>query len=50
VLALQGASVIGVADRYAQATRRPALVNPHTAAGSATRWAISLQLSLTAPR
>jgi benzoylformate decarboxylase len=33
VLALQEASVIGVADRYAQATRRPALVNLHTAAG-----------------
>ena len=31
MLALQEASVIGIADEYAQATRRPALV--HTAAG-----------------
>ena len=33
MLALQEASVIGVADRDAQATRRPPLVNLHTAAG-----------------
>jgi benzoylformate decarboxylase len=33
VLALQEASVVGIADGYAQATRRPALVNIHTAAG-----------------
>ncbi|MBV8230930.1 MAG: benzoylformate decarboxylase [Planctomycetaceae bacterium] len=33
VLALQEASVIGMADGYAQAMRRPALVNLHTAAG-----------------
>jgi benzoylformate decarboxylase len=33
VLGLQEASVIGMADGYAQATRRPALVNLHTAAG-----------------
>jgi benzoylformate decarboxylase len=33
VLALQEASVIGIADGYAQATRRPALVNVHTGAG-----------------
>lgn len=33
VLALQEASVIGMADGYAQATRQPALVNVHTAAG-----------------
>ncbi|MBV8455303.1 MAG: hypothetical protein JO122_01655 [Acetobacteraceae bacterium] len=33
VLALQEASVIGMADGYAQATRRPALVNVHTGAG-----------------
>jgi benzoylformate decarboxylase len=33
VLALQEASAIGMADGYAQATRRPALVNLHTAAG-----------------
>jgi benzoylformate decarboxylase len=33
VLALQEASVIGMADGYAQATRRPALVNLHTEAG-----------------
>ena len=33
VLALQEASVIAIADGYAQATRRPALVNVHTAAG-----------------
>lgn len=33
ILALQEASVVRVADGYAQATRRPALVNLHTAAG-----------------
>ena len=33
VLALQEASVVAIADGYAQATRRPALVNLHTAAG-----------------
>jgi benzoylformate decarboxylase len=33
ILGLQEASVIGMADGYAQATRRPALVNLHTAAG-----------------
>jgi benzoylformate decarboxylase len=33
ILALQEASVIGLADGYAQATRRPALVNVHTGAG-----------------
>jgi benzoylformate decarboxylase len=33
VLALQEASAIGMADGYAQAMRRPALVNLHTGAG-----------------
>src|SRR3984957_21355124 len=33
ILGLQEASVIGIADGYAQATRRPALVNLHTGAG-----------------
>src|SRR3954452_9211880 len=33
VLALQEASVVGMADGYAQATRRPAFVNVHTAPG-----------------
>ena len=33
VLALQEASAIAIADGYAQATRKPALVNVHTAAG-----------------
>ena len=33
VLALQEASVIGIADGYAQAVHRAALVNVHTAAG-----------------
>jgi benzoylformate decarboxylase len=33
ILALHEASVVGVADGYAQATRRPALVNLHTGAG-----------------
>jgi benzoylformate decarboxylase len=33
VLALQEASVIGIADGYAQATRRPVLVNVHTGPG-----------------
>ena len=33
VLGLQEASVIAMADGYAQATRRPALVNLHTGAG-----------------
>jgi benzoylformate decarboxylase len=35
VLALQEASVVGIADGYAQAMRRPALVNVHTGAGLA---------------
>lgn len=34
VLALQEASVLAVADGYAQATLRPALVNLHTVAGT----------------
>jgi benzoylformate decarboxylase len=33
ILALQEASVVGMADGYAQAVRRPALVNLHTGAG-----------------
>ena len=33
VLGLQEASVIAMADGFAQATRRPALANLHTAAG-----------------
>ncbi len=33
VLALQEASVIAIADGFAQASRAPALVNVHTAAG-----------------
>ena len=33
VLALQEASVVAIADGYAQATRRPAFVNLHTGAG-----------------
>jgi benzoylformate decarboxylase len=33
ILGLQEASVIAMADGFAQATRRPALVNLHTAAG-----------------
>lgn len=33
ILALQEASAIAIADGYAQAMRRPALVNVHTAAG-----------------
>jgi benzoylformate decarboxylase len=33
VLGLHESSVVGMADAYAQATRRPALVNLHTAAG-----------------
>ena len=33
VLGLQEATVVGMADGYAQATRRPAFVNLHTAAG-----------------
>ena len=35
VLGIHEASVIGAADGYAQATRHPALVNVHTAAGAA---------------
>jgi benzoylformate decarboxylase len=34
VLGLQEASVVGMADGFAQATGRPALVNIHTAAGT----------------
>lgn len=33
VLALQEASVIAMADAFAQVTRRPALVNVHSSAG-----------------
>ena len=33
ILGLQEASVVGIPDGYAQAMRRPALVNVHTAAG-----------------
>jgi benzoylformate decarboxylase len=33
ILALQEASVVAIADGFAQATRKPALVNLHTAAG-----------------
>src|SRR5579864_5833154 len=33
VLALQEATVVGMADGYAQATGRPAFVNVHTSAG-----------------
>lgn len=33
ILALQEASVMGMADGYAQATGRPAIINVHTAAG-----------------
>src|SRR3954469_14380823 len=33
ILGLQESVVIGMADGYAQATRRPALVNLHSAAG-----------------
>jgi benzoylformate decarboxylase len=33
VLALQEASVIAMADAFAQVTRRPALVNLHSSAG-----------------
>jgi benzoylformate decarboxylase len=33
ILALQEASVVGIADGYAQAMRRPALVNLHTGVG-----------------
>lgn len=35
ILGLHEASVIGLADGYAQAIRRPALVNVHTSAGAA---------------
>ena len=33
ILGLQEASAVAMADGFAQATRRPALVNPHTGAG-----------------
>lgn len=33
ILGLQEASVVGMADGFAQSTRRPALVNVHTGAG-----------------
>jgi benzoylformate decarboxylase len=38
VLGLQEASVVAMADGFAQATRWPALVNLHTGAGLGTRW------------
>ena len=34
ILGLQEATVVAVADGFAQATRRPALVNLHTSAGT----------------
>jgi benzoylformate decarboxylase len=34
ILALQEASVVAMADAYAQVTGKPALVNVHTAAGT----------------
>ena len=37
VLALQEGAAIGMADGFARATGRPALVNLHAAAGTATR-------------
>ena len=40
VLGLQEASVLAMADGYAQATRRPALVNLHTFAGVGHAMAI----------
>jgi benzoylformate decarboxylase len=39
VLGLQEASVMAMVDGFAQATRRPALVNLHTGPGWGTRWA-----------
>ena len=39
VLALQEASALAMADGFAQSTGKPALVNLHTAAAPATRWA-----------
>jgi benzoylformate decarboxylase len=41
ILGLQEASVVAMADGFAQATGRPALVNLHTSAGTATAWATS---------
>ena len=38
VLALQEASVIAMADAFAQVTRRPALVNLHSSAGLGNAW------------
>lgn len=42
ILAAQEASAIAMADGYAQATRRPALVNVHTAAGAANALGTTL--------
>ena len=39
VLGLQEASVLAMADGFAQSTGRPALVNVHTVRDSAMRWA-----------
>ncbi|MFF2808121.1 thiamine pyrophosphate-binding protein [Streptomyces sp. NPDC058000] len=63
VLALQEASVLAMADTFAQVTRRPALVNVHSSAGLGnavgnlvaayhgnTPWRRSCVLPSTAPR
>ncbi len=41
ILALHEGVAIGIADGYAQATGRTALVNLHSAAGTGNAWAVS---------
>ena len=50
VLGLQEASVVGMADGYAQATRNAGFVNLHSAPASATRSAISSPRTATRRR
>lgn len=50
VLGLQEAAVLAMADGFAQARRKPALVNLHTAAAPATRWALWWRRTRRTPR
>ena len=50
VLGLQEASVVAMADGFAQSTGKPALVNVHTAAGMGTRWATWWRRTRATPR
>ena len=50
VLGLQEASVLAMADGFAQSTGKPALVNVHTAPAPETRWAAWWRRTRATPR